>query len=196
MSIQEEIRANAVELIQGHPHAPEKVEEHPSPRMEQPLRLKKEDYYQSFSEWLKNDIKEVTKVIALGGGLFRSHRGKPDVISIFREESVPLKTFSIIVTAKINMENTNSELISGFKQACAFKAFCHKIYFVIPTSSNESDISGIESLCSNSGIGLVLFDNTDKENPCYELKYRATEHSPAPWYTYDNPPLVENILFN
>lgn len=249
MSLQEEIRAKAVELIQGNPHGvryselikvlnevfpqtssnsmsgyirdlekqfpetiynkngqyrhirfrdaiPEKVEEHYSQPVEQPLRLKKEDYYQSFAEWLTNDLREVTKVIAFGERLFRSNRGTPDIRGVYRPESSTLRTRSIIVTAKITLDDTSTGLTAAFNEVRHYKIFCHKVYFVIPKRSHESDISGIESLCLNSGIGLVLFDNLNKQNPKYEIRCRAIQHPPAQWYIDDNPPLVENILFN
>jgi hypothetical protein len=250
VSLQEEIRAKAVELIQGNPHGvryseliktlievfpqtssnsiseyiqelekqfPEtihkekngqyhriwyhdtaqgEVEEHHSQPVEQPLQLKKEDYYQSFSEWLTNDLREVTKVIAFGEGLFRSNRGTPDIRGVYRPESSTLRTRSIIVTAKITLDDTSTGLTAAFNEVRTYKIFCHKVYFVIPKRSHESDISGIKSLCSNSGIGLVLFDNMNKQNPKYEIKRRAIQHPPAQWYIEDNPPLIENILFN
>jgi hypothetical protein len=170
--------------------------ETPTTPAERPTPLREEDFYQSFADWLKNDLEEVTKVIVLGGHRFGGKWGTPDVIGIYKTKpSHIVKAEPIIVSAEIKMATTGTDLITAFGQACAYKIFSHKVYLVIPKSAPESDISRIESLSLILGIGLILFDNTDKENPKYEIMCRAMKHEPDIWYVNETMPEVEHELF-
>lgn len=160
------------------------------------LRLHEEDFYEPFADWLKNELEEVTKVIPLGGNRFKNKWGTPDVIGVYKTKpSHIIKAEPIVVSAEIKFGNTSSDLITAFGQACAYKLFSHKVYLVIPNNSNESEISRIESLCLILGIGLILYDNTSKENPEFEIKCRAVKHEPDLWYVNETLPDVEHELF-
>ena len=161
---------------------------------EEPSRIREEDFYQSFADWLRTDLEEVTKVIPLGGKRFGNKWGTPDVIGIYKSKpSHIIKGDPTIVSAEIKLGNTSNDLITAFGQACAYKLFSHKVYLVIP--KNSSDISRIESLCLILGIGLILFDSTNKDYPKYEIKCRAMKHEPDIWYVNDTMPEVERELF-
>lgn len=43
-------------------------------------RIKKENFYAPFAEWLVNELEECTKAIPLGGNRFKDKWGTPDVI--------------------------------------------------------------------------------------------------------------------
>ena len=45
-----------------------------------PVKIKEEDFYNSFADWLVNDMEECTKAICLGGNLFKDKWGTPDVV--------------------------------------------------------------------------------------------------------------------
>src|SRR5688572_8551278 len=42
-------------------------------------RIREEDFYAPFAEWIKNELEECTKAIAFGGNRFRDRWGTPDV---------------------------------------------------------------------------------------------------------------------
>ncbi len=43
----------------------------------QPKKIKEEDFYEPFADWLQNDMEDVTKAIPLGGNRFRDKWGTP-----------------------------------------------------------------------------------------------------------------------
>jgi hypothetical protein len=47
-----------------------------------PVKVKEEDFYDSFGDWLKNELEEVTDVVAFGGSGFRAKWGTPDVLGV------------------------------------------------------------------------------------------------------------------
>ena len=49
----------------------------------------------------------------------------------------------------------------------------------------------MESLCLKFGIGLILFDRNDKENPAFEILTRAIKNEPD--YFYLNKYLLKLI---
>ena len=141
--------------------------------------VKEENFYNSFAEFLVKDLKECTKAIPLGGNKFQDKWGTPDVLGVYRfSELDPIKPTPEIVSAEIKSDL--NQIITAFGQACAYKIFSHKVYLVVP--SQASDISRIESLCLKFGIGLVLFNNEDPENPNYEIRTRALKNEPDYFY--------------
>lgn len=158
--------------------------------------INEDDFYQSFANWLM-EKEECTKAIRLGGKRFRDKWGTPDVIGI-NEAPVKyiLKHEPEIISAEIKL-NTNDP-ITAFGQACAYKLFSHKTYLVIPQSSLPEDIDKIEALCFMLGIGFILFDSTNKENPNYQIKLRAYKHEPEMYYVNEfmkRDKQVEDALF-
>lgn len=143
-----------------------KEERKPPPEIE---RIKEEDFYEPFANWLVNELEECTKAISLGGNRFRDKWGTPDVIGK-REprRSDIVKPPTEIVSAE--MKADTKDLITAFGQACSYKLFSHKSYIVVPKNSSQDDISKLDALCLIFGIGLVLFDNNNPNDPQFEIR--------------------------
>ncbi len=71
-------------------------------------------FYQPFADWLKNELEECTKTIALGGNRFKDKWGTPDVIGI-REpaRSDIVKSPIEIVSAELKIDKTGLSLRSA-----------------------------------------------------------------------------------
>jgi hypothetical protein len=160
----------------------------------QPIK-EEERFYRPFAEWLTEEVEDCTKAVPLGGNKFRDKWGTPDVIG--KWESPPghmVKGLTEIVSAEIKTDS--SQLITAFGQACAYKIFSHKSYLVVPKASNQDDISRLDALCQIFGIGLVLFDNTNMDNPDFEIRVRPARHEPDMFYVNKYAKEVERELFN
>jgi hypothetical protein len=144
--------------------------------------LREEDFYQPFAEFLKNELEECTHVQTLGGSKFEDRWATPDVIGVWRTTRYDPIHGEEIVSAEIKLDESTGALITAFGQACAYRLFSHKVYLVIPDSANEKDKSRIESLCLLYGVGLILFDSTNKDNQQFEIRVRATKHEPDLYY--------------
>lgn len=157
-------------------------------------KIREEDFYQSFADWLVKELEECTKAIPLGGNKFRDKWGTPDVVGI-REprKSDIIKQATEIVSAEIKIDT--KDLITAFGQACSYKLFCHKSYIVVPKESLEEDISKIDALCLIFGIGLILFNSHNNKEPDFEIRVRPTKHEPDMFYVNRYMKLVENELF-
>lgn len=149
----------------------------PKNESSQNIQPKEESFYQPFANFLVNTLKECSRAIALGGAQFKDKWGTPDVLGIFKfPELAPIKPFPEIVTAEIKLDET--QIITAFGQACAYKLFSHKVYLVIPSSTPPEDIARTESLCMKFGIGLITFDKDNPENPRFTIRTRAIKHEP------------------
>lgn len=157
-------------------------------------KIKEEDFYKPFANWLVNELEESTKAISLGGNKFKDKWGTPDVIGK-REprRSDIVKVPTEIVSAEIKADT--KDLITAFGQACAYKLFSHKSYIVIPKNSSEEDISKLDALCLIFGIGLVLFDNGNVNDPQFEIRVRPLRHEPDMFYVNKYIKLIEKDLF-
>ena len=156
--------------------------------------VKEENFYKPFSDWLDNEVEECTKAIALGGNRFRDKWGTPDVIG----KREPLRSDIIkppteIVSAEIKADTR--DLITAFGQACSYKLFCHKSYIVVPKNSSQDDISKLDALCLIFGIGLVLFDSNNVNDPQFEIRVRPLKHEPDMFYVNKYIRLIEKELF-
>jgi len=159
-------------------------------------QISEQDFYEPFVDYLVNELEECTKAIPLGGNAFRDKRGTPDVIGVEKSKrSDIVRHEDVIVSAEIKTDQAG--LITAFGQACAYKSFSNKVYIVIPKSSSQEDKTRIESLCLIFGIGLILFDNTSRENPNWEIRVRALKHEPDMFYVnkYMKMGRIENDLF-
>ncbi len=140
--------------------------------------MREESFYQSFADYLVQDLEECTKAIPLGGNIFGDKWGTPDVLGVYRfSETDPIRPPIEIISAEIKTDT--NQLITAFGQACAYKVFSHKVYLVVP---NDVDISRIESLCVRFGIGTILFDRNNPENPKFEIRNRASKSEPDYFY--------------
>jgi len=157
--------------------------------------IKEPDFYESFAKYLVNELEECTKAISLGGNKFKDKWGTPDVIGkneSNRSDIIKHETEVISAEIKIN----DQDLITAFGQACSYKIFSHKVYIVIPKSSSPDDKSRLESLCLIFGIGLILFDSTDVNNPKFEIRVRPLKHEPDSFYLNKYIKLIESELFS
>jgi len=169
-------------------------EEQESKVIKQPAKIKEEDFYEPFADWLVKELDECTKAMPLGGKKFKDKWGTPDVIG--KREPRPsdiLKAPTEIVSAEIKSDT--GDLISAFGQACSYKLFSHKCYIVVPKNSSQDDISKLDSLCLIFGIGLVLFDNSNVDDPQFEIKVRSLKHEPDMFYVNKYMRLIEKELF-
>jgi hypothetical protein len=158
--------------------------------------IKEEDFYPSFADYLKNELEEVTKAIKLGGNKFKDKWGTPDVIGIKKSKRSDIIQFQPeIVSAEIKLDTSGAALITAFGQACSYKLFSHKVYLVIPKNVSEEDKSRIESLCLIFGIGLILYNSLDAENPEYEIRVRPLKQDPDMFYVNKYLRLIESELF-
>jgi len=150
------------------------------------------DFYQSFADYLKNNLEECSEAITLGGNIFGDKWGTPDVLGInkFPDRKV-FKPLIEIVSAEIKTDTNN--LVTAFGQACAYKLFSHKVYLVIPKEA-EKDVARIESLCLRFGIGLILFDRENPENPKFEIRTRAIKQEPDYFYVNEYLGNKEELL--
>jgi len=137
-------------------------------------------FYNSFADYLVKDLGECTKAIPLGGNKFGDRWGTPDVLGIYKfSETDPIRPPIEIISAEIKIDT--NQLVTAFGQACSYKLFSHKVYLVVPNEA-ERDIGRIESLCSRFGIGLILFDKNNPQNPNFEIRTRAMKSEPDYFY--------------
>jgi hypothetical protein len=157
-------------------------------------KIKEEDFYEPFANWLVNELEECTKAIPLGGNKFRDKWGTPDAIGK-REprRSDIVKAPTKIVSVEIKADTR--DLITAFGQACSYKLFSHKSYIVIPKNSSQDDISKLDALCLIFGIGLVLFDSSNPNDPQFEIRVRPLRHEPDMFYVNKYMRLIEKELF-
>jgi hypothetical protein len=143
-------------------------------------KVKEEDFYKLFADYLMYDLEECTRAIALGGNKFGDKWGTPDVIGVYKfSEADPIKPPLEIISAEIKIDTT--QLITAFGQACAYKLFSHKVYLVIPMNT-EQDIRRIESLCLRFGLGLIIFDAQNPNDPKFTIRTRAVKSEPDYFY--------------
>lgn len=158
-------------------------------------KIKEEDFYGPFADWLKNEIEDVTLAIPLGRNKFKDKWGTPDVVGK-REprRSDIIKGPTEIVSAEIKTETF--QLVTAFGQACAYKLFSHKVYLVVPRQSQNDEISRLDSLCQIFGIGLVTFDAESPSTPDFRILVRPARHEPDLFYTNKYMARIEKELFS
>lgn len=157
--------------------------------------VKEEEFYPLFAEWIKNELEECNKAIALGGNKFKDKWGTPDVIGIRASKpSDIIKLPTEIVSVEIKIDS--SSLITAFGQACSYKLFSHKSYIVVPFDSLEGDIARLDSLCRIFGIGLILFNSNSPDEPDFQIRVRADKHEPDMFYVNKNMKFIEDELFS
>lgn len=156
-------------------------------------KIKEEDFYSAFAEYLTTELEECSKAIVLGGNKFKDKWGTPDVIGVLRPKPTDIFTFPTeIVAAEIKLDSAG--LITAFGQACAYKLFAHKSYIVIPSSAQQADISRLDSLCMIFGIGLIVFEAEKPKEPDFKILTRAARHEPDMFYVNKHVPEVADEL--
>jgi hypothetical protein len=160
-----------------------------------PQKIKEEDFYKSFADWLVNEMEECTKAITLGGNLFKDKWGTPDVVGKRESRRSDIIQAPVeIVAAEIKLDM--AQLVTAFGQACAYCLFAHKSYLVIPVDAPEDEIARIDALCQVFGIGLVLFNNKDPQDPDFQIRVRPQKHDPDMFYVNKNMKHVEGEMFS
>ena len=156
--------------------------------------VKEEDFYKPFADWLVNELEECTSAIELGGNIFRDKWGTPDVVGVRESKRSDIIQFPTeIISGEIKTDSNG--LITAFGQACAYKIFSHKSYIVVPNDSQIEDITRLDTLCRQFGIGLILFDNKNPSDPNFEIRARAVKHEPDMFFVNKNLKLIEDKLF-
>jgi len=156
--------------------------------------IKEEDFYQPFADWLVNELEECTSAIGLGGNIFRDKWGTPDVVGVRESKRSDIIQFPAeIIVGEIKTDSNG--LITAFGQACAYRIFSHKSYIVVPNDSQFEDITRLDTLCRQFGIGLILFDNKNSEDPKFEIRARAIKNEPDMFFVNKNLKLIEDKLF-
>src|SRR5207245_4914040 len=134
-------------------------------------KIKEEDIYGSFADYLVKELEECSKAILLGGNKFKDKWGTPDVIGVLKPRPTDIFPFPTeIVSAEVKLDY--SGLITAFGQACSYKLFSHKSYIVVPETAQEEDISRLDSLCMIFGSYAKLVSDSE-----VEVIYVAIPHS-------------------
>ena len=158
-------------------------------------RIREDDFYAPFAEWLVNDLEECTKAIQLGGNRFRDKWGTPDVIGKRESrQSDIIKVPTEILAAEIKTDS--AQLVTAFGQACAYCVFSHRSYLVIPDSAPDDELSRLDAMCQVFGIGLILFNASSPENPNFSIRVRARRQDPDLFYTNKYMKLIEAEMFS
>lgn len=141
------------------------------------------DFYESFADYLRDELEEVNRVMPVGGSIFKGKWGTPDVVGVLRPEPSDLIKFEPeIVAAEIKIDSNAS--VVAFGQAVAYKLFSHKSYIVMPNTISKDDLSRLDALATIYGIGLVTF-TLDRDAPDFQLKVRAVPSQPDMFYVND-----------
>jgi len=158
-------------------------------------RVKEEDFYEPFADWLVNELEECTKAIPLGGSRFGPKWGTPDVLGKRESKrSDIIQTPIEIVAAEIKPDV--QQLVTAFGQSCAYCLFSHKSYLVIPAAAPSDEIARIDSLCQIFGIGLVLFEADNPESPDFTIRCRPRLQQPDLFYANKYLTTIETELFS
>jgi hypothetical protein len=165
-----------------------------SPKTVKKTNIKEEDFYQPFADWLIDELEECTNAIGLGGNIFRDKWGTPDVVGIRESKRSDIIQFPTEIVVGEIKTDTNG-LITAFGQACAYQIFSHKSYIVVPNDSQIEDITRLDTLCRQFGIGLILFDSKNPADPNFEIRVRAIKHEPDMFFVNKNLKLIEDKLF-
>lgn len=157
-------------------------------------KVREAQFYEPFADWLVKELEECTKAIAVGGSIFRDKWGTPDVVGVREPKKSDIVKFPTeIVSAEVKTDPVG--LITAFGQACAYRLFSHKSYIVIPADSPEDDIARLDTLGRIFGIGLILFNAKDPQQPAFDIRVRAAKHEPDMFYVNRCMRLIEDQLF-
>ena len=163
-------------------------------------KVSEEDFYETFADWLKNELDEATIAIPLGGSGLQKKWGTPDVVGVYKALASHRIKFDLeIISAEIKIDPQAP--VVAFGQAAAYRLFSAKSYIVMPNAISEEDYSRLEALCMLFGIGLVLFQ-PNPEEPDFQIRVRAQRYPPDMFYVnefaeriYQIDPATFNQLF-
>lgn len=147
------------------------------------LAFRESDFYQSFADWLIEEVGDANRARALGGSIFKAKWGTPDIIGVLRAEPSDLIKFSSeIVSVELKIDTVAT--VTAFGQAVAYKLFSHKPYVAVPNTIAADDLSRLDALSAIYGIGVVTF-TLDPKEPNYTLRVRAALSQPDMFYVND-----------
>ncbi|HEX9430560.1 MAG TPA: hypothetical protein VF944_09300 [Candidatus Bathyarchaeia archaeon] len=158
--------------------------------------VEEEDFYDPFAKYLEGDLDECTRAIPLGGNMLRWKWGTPDVIGVYESRRTHIiKSDTVLVSAEVKLETNTNSLITAFGQACSYRLFSHKVYLVIPEDTDDETEARLEALCQIFGIGLILFNRSDAENPEFRIRMRAVRGEPDIFYVNEHVlPLADRLF--
>jgi len=160
----------------------------------QPKSIREEEFYAPFADWLVNETEECTKAIALGGNRFRDKWGTPDVIGKRESKRSDIIQSPVeIVSAEIKPDV--AQLVTAFGQACAYCLFSHKTYLVVSQKAPDDEVARLDALCQVFGIGFVLFDSENPQDPRFSIRSRPRYQQPDLFYANRYMKLIEAELF-
>ncbi len=155
------------------------------------------EFYDAFADYLVHDLKECTIAKKYGVSQNKRKWSNPDVVGIYKLSiGSAFKRDPEIVCAEIKTTGTYDSLREAFSQAAFYLLFSHKTYIVVPNTSNPEALDILESLSTAFGIGLVLFDPKNKDNPNFTLRNKAQRHEPDIEYLNDDGLRVIKFLEN
>ena len=135
--------------------------------------------YPPVVEWIKREEKGCTAAI-LGNQGKKSGLSwwTPDVVAILRPpDNIQGLHFSPeVISVEIKADGEHASVITGFGQACAYKVFSHKSYFVVPESAIKEE--RLLPLCDIFGIWLIRFRESS-QGPVFTGYSRARSHQPS-----------------
>ena len=141
------------------------------------------EFYESFASYLVEDLRECTVAKKYGGSPNKRGWSNPDVVGYYNlSMGSAFKRDPEIVSAEIKTDTTYDALTKAFSQAAFYLLFSHKSYLVVPNTSNPETLDILESLSIAFGIGFVLFDPSNKDDPNFTLRNRAQRHEPEMEY--------------
>ena len=137
------------------------------------------NFYAPCADYLEGE-EECSNAVALGGRDLGNVYGTPDVIGVLDAPN-ELAVYNLpreIVSVEIKTETLEADLMKGFGQACAYIAFSHRSYLAVPKNILPSSQQRLVFLCLRIGIGLILFDAQNIENPDFSIKVQAQSRMP------------------
>ena len=178
--------------LRNHPDYQDKLESKDSvgkifraitPLVEPPSKSKEmppeKEFYGTFASYLVEYLKDCTVAKKYGGSPNKRGWSNPDVVGIYNlSMGSVFRRDPEIVSAEIKISSDYNVLKDAFSQAAFYLLFSHKSYIVIPNTASPETLNILESLSIAFGIGLVLFDSSNKDDPDYTLRNRAQRHEP------------------
>ena len=96
-----------------------------------PVKVREEDFYQPFAEWLRNELDEATVAISLGGAGMQKKWGTPDVVGVYKPLASHRIKFDVeLISAEIKVDP--QQPVVAFGQAAAYRLFSAKSFKAIP----------------------------------------------------------------
>jgi hypothetical protein len=160
-------------------------------------RVREEEIYAPFADWLKNELDEATVAVPIGGSGFREKWGTPDVVGVYKPLASHRIKFDLEIIAAEIKSDPQAPVVA-FGQAAAYRLFAAKSYIVMSSELSERDYARLEALCMLFGIGLVLFD-PNPTDPGFTIRVRAQRFSPDMFFVNefaDRLHQVDPSIFN